>query len=177
MWNWLKLHFWTSYAGEEENPYAPPRAEVEPPGHSVGLSGRFTDRLRKIVRFAKQAAGTDSLVRPEHLLWGLLREGSGVATFILRDLGADVERMRSEIEAFVGEPASKPEDTLFSTEAKQVIDRSAEEARQLDHEYIGSEHLLLALLHEPSGIVALIMQRHRTSYDQVRAKLVAIMAN
>src|SRR6185369_6462868 len=122
---------------------------------------RFTDRARKVMSFARQEAErlNHDYIGTEHILLGLVKEGSGVAANVLENMDVDLEKVRREVEKLV-KPA--PEivslgQLPFSPRAKQVLEYTIAEARALDHNYVGTEHLLLGLLREKEAISAQIL--------------------
>ncbi len=122
---------------------------------------RFTDRARKALALANQEAQhlDCEYLGTEHLLLGLLWEGSGVGATVLRDLGLDIKKVRAEVEKLV---AAKPNTIVVSklpqtTHAKEAIQYAIEEARALNHNYVGTEHLLLGLVRETEGRAAQVL--------------------
>src|SRR6516225_6605564 len=116
---------------------------------------RFTDRARKVMQLANQEAQRFSreYIGTEHILLGLVQEGSGVAANVLKNLDVDLRRIRPEVERTVtpgptGEDPSPIGRRPQEPRAKKVIEYSIEEARNLDHNYVGTGHLLLGLLRE-----------------------------
>src|SRR6185369_15631316 len=114
---------------------------------SMAMYERFTDRARKVMQLANQEAQrfNHEYVGTEHILLGLVKEGSGVAARVLMRLGVDLRGVRLEVEAVV---QSGPDMVTMgklprTPRAKRVIEYSIEEARNLDHNYVGTEHLLL----------------------------------
>src|SRR6478735_3915613 len=115
---------------------------------------RFTDRARKVMQIANQEAQrfNHEYIGTEHILLGLIKEGSGVAANVLNNLDADLRKVRLEVETIVqtgpggvGIAAGQRPQTPRS---KKVIEYAVEEARRLKHNYVGTEHLLLGLLRE-----------------------------
>src|SRR6187401_1288453 len=121
---------------------------------------RFTDRARKVMNLAKQEAQrlNHEYIGTEHILLGLIEEGSGVAAHVLKDLGIDFRKIRLEAEKLVrGGPDIVTMGKLPQTpRVKQVLKYSIEEAQLLEHDYVGSEHLLLGLIREKEGVAAQI---------------------
>src|SRR3954468_24638283 len=111
---------------------------------------RFTDRARKVMQLANQEAQrfNHEYVGTEHVLLGLVKEGSGVAANVLKNLDVDLRRIRSEVEKLIhAEPDMVTMGQLPQTPgAKKVIELAIEEARNLNHNSVGDEHLLLGLL-------------------------------
>src|SRR5215475_1718514 len=122
---------------------------------------RFTDRARKVMQLANQEAQrfNHEYVGTEHILLGLVKEGSGVAANVLKHLDADLRTVRLEVEkiAMPGPDRVTVGKLRQTPGAMKVIACSIEEARNLHHNYIGTEHLLLGLLREREGAAALVM--------------------
>ena len=134
---------------------------------------RFSDRALKVVTFAKEATqhyGQGS-IEPVHILLGILEEGSGVAANVLKGFGVDLRAQRLKVERGLAEADSMPErqDRLRPSE---VFRLAIEEARSLNHNYVGTEHLLLALLGEPSGVTA---QALGHTVEDVRTETLALL--
>lgn len=121
---------------------------------------RFTKRARRIILLGQEEADklNSSLVGTEHLLLGLIRENEGVGAQLLLKMGISLEQVRLNIEGEAGqtdEPAdSEPK---LTSRAKRVLELAADEARRMKHSYIGSEHLLLALIREKDGTAAKVL--------------------
>src|SRR5437016_2505495 len=119
---------------------------------------RFTDRGRKVMQLANQEAQrlNNEYIGTEHLLLGIIREGSGSAAIILKNLDIDLPKIRMEIEKIVvcGPEAVTIAKLPRTPRAKKVIEYATEEARNLKHNYVGTEHLLLGLLREQEGVAA-----------------------
>jgi ATP-dependent Clp protease ATP-binding subunit ClpC len=125
------------------------------------MSERFTDLARKVLRLANQEAKrfNHKYIGTEHILLGLVKDGSGVAANVLKNLEIDLQKIRLEVEKFV-QPGPDPvtEGKLPQTpRAEKVIEYSIEEARILNNNYVGSEHLLIGLLREQEGLAAQIL--------------------
>src|SRR6476646_3484472 len=117
---------------------------------------RFTDRARKVMQLANQEAQrfNHEYIGTEHILLGLVKEGTGVAANVLKNLDIDLRKIRLEVEKIVqAGPDMVTMGKLPQTpRAKKVIEYSIEEARNLNHNYVGTEHLLLGLLREQEGV-------------------------
>jgi len=116
---------------------------------------RFTDRCRKILALANQEAQrlNHEFIGTEHLLLGTVKEGSGIASHILKNMGFDLATVRSQVESMV---QVGPETITFgrlpqTPRAKNVLERAIKEARDLNHNYVGTEHLLLGLTYDPEN--------------------------
>jgi len=122
---------------------------------------RFTDRARKVMALANQEAQrfNHEYVGTEHILLGLVKEGSGVGATVLKNLDVDIKKLRLEIEKLV---KSGPDMVTMgklpqTPRAKKVIEYAIEEARALNHNYVGTEHILLGLVKEGSGVGANVL--------------------
>jgi len=127
------------------------------------MNDRFTQRVRKVLFLARDEAGRlqHEYIGTEHLLLGIIREGEGIAANVMRRLGIDFERIVQEIEATVS-PMSGPVsigEIPFTPRAKKVLELSIDESRLHNHKYVGTEHLLLALIREGEGIAADVLNR------------------
>jgi ATP-dependent Clp protease ATP-binding subunit ClpC len=124
---------------------------------------RFTDRARRVMQLANAQAQRfgHEYIGTEHILLGLVQEGSGVAANVLKNLDIDLHKIRSELEQIIRPTTGEPQATTgrlpHTPRAKKVIDYAIEEARGLNHNYVGSEHLLLGLLREGEGIAAQVL--------------------
>ncbi len=140
---------------------------------------RFTDRARKVMNLAKQEATrlNHEYIGTEHILLGLIQEGSGVAASVLKNLGIDLKKIRSEIEKIVkGSPTMVTMGSLpFTPRAKKVLELSLEEASQLGHNYIGTEHLLLGLIKENEGIAARVLTNLGVKLEEVREEVLEFL--
>ncbi len=113
----------------------------------------------------------------EHLLLGLVREGEGIAAKALTSLGVDLEKIRTAVEDIVGRGNRiAPGEIGLTPRAKKVIELAVDEARHLNHDYVGTEHLLLGLIREGEGIGAGVLESFGLSLQQVRTKIMQILA-
>ena len=140
---------------------------------------RFTDRARKVMALANQEAQrfNHEYVGTEHVLLGLVKEGQGVAANVLHNLQVDLKKIRLEVEKIVKSgPAMVTMGKLPQTpRAKKVIEFAIEEARNLGHNYVGTEHLLLGLLREHDGVAAQVLMNLGLKLDDVRAEVLNIL--
>ncbi|HWO73692.1 MAG TPA: Clp protease N-terminal domain-containing protein, partial [Dehalococcoidia bacterium] len=116
---------------------------------------KFTERARRVLTLAQEEAQrfNHNYIGTEHLLLGLVREGDGVAAKVLNSLGVELSKVRSAVEFIIGRGEKSPSGEIGLTpRAKKVIELAVEEARRLNHSYIGTEHLLLGLVREGEGI-------------------------
>lgn len=142
---------------------------------------RFTDRARKVMQLANQEAQrfNHEYIGTEHILLGLVKEGSGVAANVLKNLDVDLRKIRLEVEKLV---QSGPEMVTIgklpqTPRAKKVIEYSMEEARQLNHNYVGTEHILLGLLREQEGVAAQVLMNLGLKLDDVREEVLNLLGH
>src|SRR2546427_53102 len=142
---------------------------------------RFTDRARKVMQLANQEAQrlNHEYIGTEHILLGLVKEGSGVAANVLKNLDVDLRKIRLEVEKLVqsspevGTPGKLPQ----TPRAKKVIEYSIEEARNLNHNYVGTEHLLLGLLREQEGVAAQVLMNLGLRLEDVREEVLNLLGH
>jgi ATP-dependent Clp protease ATP-binding subunit ClpC len=140
---------------------------------------RFTDRARKVMALANQEAQrfNHDYIGTEHILLGLVKEGSGVGANVLKNLGVDLRKVRLEVEKLV---KSGPEMVTMgklpqTPRAKRVIEYAIEEARNLNHNYVGTEHLLLGLLREQDGVAAQVLMNLGLKLEDVREEVLNLL--
>ncbi len=140
---------------------------------------RFTDRARKVMALANQEAQrfNHEYIGTEHILLGLVKEGSGVGAQVLKNLDVDIKKLRLEIEKLV---KSGPDMVTMgklpqTPRAKKVIEYAIEEARSLNHNYVGTEHILLGLLRETEGIAAQVMMNLGLKLEDVRQEVLNLL--
>jgi ATP-dependent Clp protease ATP-binding subunit ClpA len=136
---------------------------------------KFTERARRVLSLAHQEAQgfNHNYIGTEHLLLGLVREGEGVGAAVLVGMGVDAARVREAVGFVVGRGDRMVMGQIGLTpRAKRVIELSVEEARRLNHQYIGTEHLLLGLVHEGEGVAAGVLNSLGVSLDRTRAQVV-----
>ena len=139
---------------------------------------KFTERARKVLHLAQEEAQRlqHNYIGTEHLLLGIIREGDGVAAKVLRNLGVDLDRVRSSVESILGRGKRVVTGELGLTpRAKKVIALAVDEARHLHHHYIGTEHLLLGLVREGQGIGASVLESLGVSLEKVRAQTMQVL--
>lgn len=132
---------------------------------------RFTDRARKVIFYAQEEAQQlgENLVSTEHLLLGLIRETDSVAARVLEQMGISLFRIRQEVDQVVPRGEVRwGQEMLLSPRGKRVIDLAYDEARRLNNNYIGTEHLLLGLIREGEGLAARILVRLGVSLERTR---------
>ncbi|MGD0077517.1 MAG: ATP-dependent Clp protease ATP-binding subunit [Sedimentisphaerales bacterium] len=140
---------------------------------------RFTDRARKVMALANQEAQrfNHEYIGTEHILLGLVKEGSGVGATVLKNLDVDIKKLRLEVEKLV---KSGPDMVTMgklphTPRAKKVIEFAIEEARSLNHNYVGTEHLLLGLLRESEGIAAQVLMNLGLRLEDVRQEVLNLL--
>src|SRR5580700_10707253 len=142
---------------------------------------RFTDRARKVMQLANQEAQrfNHEYVGTEHVLLGLIKEGSGVAANVLRNLEVDLRKIRNEVEKIVqAGPEMVTMGKLPQTpRAKKAIEYAIEEARNLNHNYVGTEHLLLGLLREQEGVAAQVLMNLGLKLEDVREEVLNLLGH
>src|SRR4249919_1446010 len=139
---------------------------------------KFTERARKVLQLAQEEAQrfNHNYVGTEHLLLGLVREGEGVAAKVLGNLGVELNKVRSAVEFIIGRgDRTVAGDIGLTPRAKKVIELSVDEARRLNHHYIGTEHLLLGLVREGEGIAAGVLESLGVSLDKVRSQVIYVL--
>src|SRR2546428_8362085 len=139
---------------------------------------KFTERARKVLSLAQEEAQRfqHNYIGTEHLLLGLVREGEGVAAKVLSNLGVELNKVRSAVEEIIGRGDRIVLGEIGLTpRAKKVIELALDEARRLNHDYIGTEHLLLGLLREGEGIGAGVLESFGLSLQEVRAKTIQVL--
>ena len=142
----------------------------------------FTDRVRKVLQMAREEAARlhHEYVGTEHILLGLIREGEGVAAAVLTNLGVELEDVQQKIEETVkkGKAASAAGPELpYTSRAKKVLELAMVEARELNHSYVGTEHLLLGLLKEEKGIAAQVLTDAGISLEQARSETLRLLGS
>jgi ATP-dependent Clp protease ATP-binding subunit ClpC len=140
---------------------------------------RFTDRARKVMQLANQEAKRfrHQHIGTEHILLGLLQEGSGVAANVLKNLDVDLAKVRVEAEKLVmpgNDPVTIP-NLPQTPRAKHVFELALEEARSLQHNYVGTEHVLLGLIGEEEGVAAQVLQNLGLKLESIRNEILNLL--
>src|ERR1700754_2410163 len=144
---------------------------------------RFTDRARKVMQLANQEAQrfNHEYIGTEHILLGLVKEGSGVAANVLKNLDIDLRKIRLEVEKIVQHGPGGEQVVMgrlpHTPRAKKVIESSIEEARNLNHNYVGTEHLLLGLLREQEGVAAQVLMNLGLKLEDVREEVLSLLGH
>src|SRR5919202_2446205 len=143
------------------------------------LFERFTDRARRVVVLAQEEARllNHNYIGTEHILLGLIHEGEGVAAKALEQLGISLEAVRTQVEEIIGHGGSSPSGHIpFTPRAKKVLELSLREALQLGHNYIGTEHILLGLIHEGEGVAAQVLVNLGADLSRVRQQVIQLLS-
>jgi ATP-dependent Clp protease ATP-binding subunit ClpC len=139
---------------------------------------KFTERAKKVLVLAQEEAQrfNHNYIGTEHLLLGLVREGAGIAANVLSNLGVELQKVRSAVEFIIGRGDRMViGDISLTPRAKKVIELAVEEARRLNHNYIGTEHLLLGLVREGEGIAAGVLESLGVNLEKVRAQVIQVV--
>jgi ATP-dependent Clp protease ATP-binding subunit ClpC len=139
---------------------------------------KFTERARRVLTLAQEEAHrfNHNYIGTEHILLGLVREGDGVAAKVLANLGVELNKVRSAVEFIIGRGDRTVLGEIGLTpRAKKVIELAVDEARRLNHSYIGTEHLLLGLVREGEGIAAGVLESLGVNLERVRAETTRIL--
>ncbi len=140
------------------------------------MNGMFTDRVKKVMQIAREESirlGND-YVGTEHLLLGLIKEGDGVAVAVMRSMGVDLDDLAATIEKTItssGGMMTIGQMLPFTPRAKKVLEIAANEARSMSHKYIGTEHLLLALMKDTESAAANAMAASGLDYERVKEEI------
>jgi ATP-dependent Clp protease ATP-binding subunit ClpA len=140
---------------------------------------RFTDRARRVVVLAQEEARllNHNYIGTEHILLGLIHEGEGVAATSLESLGISLEAVRGQVEEIIGQGQSAPTGHIpFTPRAKKVLELSLREAKQLGHNSIGTEHILLGLVREGEGVAAQVLVELGADLSRVRQQVIQVMS-
>jgi ATP-dependent Clp protease ATP-binding subunit ClpC len=132
---------------------------------------RFTDRARRVLTLAQEEACAlhHSFIGTEHILLGLIEEGDGLGARALRSLGISTEDVRAKVEEIVGGSVSTPgASPPFTPRSKKVLELALREALQLNHSYIGTEHILLGLVREGNGVATTVLVELGVELGRVR---------
>ena len=145
-----------------------------------GMFRRFTDRARRAVHLAREEALLlrHDHVGTEHLLLGLLYEGEGVAAHVLESLGISREDVRGQVDEIIGHGQSPPQgDIPFTPAARRALRLALQESLQLGHRYIGTEHVLLALLAAVDGVPAQVLGAAGADHGRVRERVLRLLSS
>ena len=145
------------------------------------MNYNFTDRVRKILAMAREEAIRlqHDYVGTEHILLGLIREGEGVAAAVLTNLNVDLDQIHERVEESVrkGKATIALGELPYTSRAKKVLEFAMAEARDFNHSYVGTEHLLLGLLREEKGIAAQVLNSLGVTLDEARAETLKVLGS
>ena len=143
------------------------------------MHDKFTERVRKVMYLAREEAARlqHDYIGTEHLLLGILREGEGIAATVLNNLNLDLDQIRQAVENMVSSSGGTLTigEIPFTPRAKRVLELSVDEARQLGHNYVGTEHLLLGLIREGEGIAARVLLELGVDRKKVREETLKLL--
>ncbi|GAB4271401.1 ATP-dependent Clp protease ATP-binding subunit [Thermincola ferriacetica] len=142
------------------------------------MFARFTERAQKVLMLAQEEAKrlNYTYVGTEHILLGLIQEGSGIAAKVLYELGVDFNKVRSEVEKMIGKGEFYTFGEIGLTpRAKKVLELAFDEARKLGHNYIGTEHLLLGLIREGEGVAARVLHNLGVDFQSVQKSVINML--
>src|SRR6266536_4350151 len=147
--------------------------------HDRDRFDKFTERASKVLSLDQEEAQRfqHNYIGTEHLLLGLVREGEGVAAKVLANLGVELNKVRSAVEFIIGRGDRIVLGEIGLTpRAKKVIELAVDEARRLNHHYIGTEHLLLGLVREGEGIAAGVLESLGVNLEKVRTQTIQVLS-
>ena len=139
---------------------------------------KFSERARRVLSLAQEEAQrfNHNYIGTEHILLGLVRETDGVAAKVLSNLGVELNKVRSAVEFIIGRgDRPTPGEIGLTPRAKKVIELAVDEARRLNHHYIGTEHLLIGLMREGEGVAAGVLESLGVNLDKVRSETSRIL--
>ncbi|MFL2544518.1 MAG: ATP-dependent Clp protease ATP-binding subunit [Longimicrobiales bacterium] len=143
------------------------------------MNYNFTDRVRKVLSLAKEEAVRllHDYVGTEHILLGLIHEGGGVASAVLERLGADSDEIHQSLQEYIkkGDTAPSADDLPYTSRSKKVLDLAMGQAAEMNHSYVGTEHLLMGLVLEDKGIAGQVLQRSGLKADQTKKEILEIL--
>ena len=145
------------------------------------MNYNFTERVRKVLSMARQEAIRlqHDYVGTEHILLGLIREGEGVAAHVLGNLSVDLDRIHERVDESVrkGKATIALGELPYTSPAKKVLEFAMAEARELNHSYVGTEHLLLGLLRESKGIAAQVLNSLAVTIEEARSETLKVLGS
>jgi ATP-dependent Clp protease ATP-binding subunit ClpC len=141
------------------------------------MYARFTERAQKVLALAQEEATRlhHPGVGTEHILLGLAREGESIAAKALISLGVSAEKVQTEVEKIIGSGQSQASAMTYTPRAKKVIELSIDEARKLNHTYVGTEHILLGLIREGEGVAARVLANLGVSLSKARQQVLQLL--
>jgi hypothetical protein len=150
-------------------------------GNRAAMYERFTDRARKVMQLANHEAQrfNHACIDSEQILVAPMKEGEGVAAVVLKGLGIDLQRIRREIERIAPPgPASTPTGRMpLTAHATQIIENARKEAAELQHHYVGTEHLLLGLARQKEGVAAQVLNNLGLKLDDIHREVLNLLGH
>jgi ATP-dependent Clp protease ATP-binding subunit ClpC len=147
----------------------------------MDINGRFTERAQKVLIIAQQEAAAlgHNYVGTEHLLLGLVKEGKGIAAQVLRGMGVDSDKVVEKIEELTGrgDQSAAPQMIYLTPRTKRVLELSVLEARRMNHNYVGTEHLLLGLIREGEGVAAKVLRDLNVDLGKAREEIIKTLSS
>ncbi|MBR7553811.1 ATP-dependent Clp protease ATP-binding subunit [Allobacillus sp. GCM10007491] len=143
------------------------------------MFGRFTERAQKVLALSQEEAlrlGHNN-IGTEHILLGLIKEGEGIAAKALKSLDIDSEKIQQEVEQLIGKGEATNQTIHYTPRAKKVIELSMDEARKLNHSYVGTEHILLGLIREGEGVAARVFNNLGVSLNKARQQVLQLLGS
>jgi len=144
----------------------------------MGIFDRFTERAQKVMVYSQEEAIrlNHNYIGTEHILLGLVKEGEGIAAQILKNKGINFDMVRQQVEAAVGKGEQQIEQVIgYTPRTKTILELSVDEARILGQNYVGTEHLLLALIREGEGVAAQILMIMGLNFDSIRQEIIELL--
>lgn len=142
------------------------------------MFGRFTERAQQVLVLAQEEAKrlNHNFIGTEHLLLGLVREGSGIAARALQNMAVDLNRVRSEVERITPKGEKVVQQGIsYTPRAKRVVELAIEESQNLGHNYVGTEHLMLGLVREGEGIAAQVLSNMGMDLKRARKEVIGLL--
>lgn len=147
----------------------------------MDINGRFTERAQKVLIIAQQEAAAlgHNYVGTEHLLLGLVKEGKGIAAQVLRGMGVDFDKVIEKVEELTGrgDQSAAPQMIYLTPRTKRVLELSVLEARRMNHNYVGTEHLLLGLIREGEGVAAKVLRDLNVDLGKAREEIIKTLSS
>ena len=141
----------------------------------------FTERVRKVLALSREQAieRGHEYVGGEHILLGLVIEGEGVACAVLQNMGVDLKSVTSRVDAVItrgkNDPRTLGPDLPYTSRAKKALELAMASARDFEHSYVGTEHLLLGLIREEKGVAAQLLTTMGATYERVSAETLRLL--
>lgn len=175
-----EMRFVDYFIGKNKTIYNEKRLEYKVIGENI-MYERFTDRSRKVMQLSNQEAQryNHEYIGTEHILLGLIKEGSGVAANVLKNLDMDLRKITLEVEKLiqVGPDHITMGKLPQTPRAKKVVEFSIESARELNHSYVGTEHLLLGLLKEAEGVACQVLTNLGLKLENVKEEILCLLGD